>query len=1101
MSEGFHGLGVPPPSERHHLLAGAGGAATAVRLLAEHGALTQALCDRSPADFRPLPALCSARRSVLNDAFASASPVLPSLALILAPLVAPRLERVVTALRRRLARERATMPLHAITEMDSTCLRKNSRLPGRTLIEKAGPKQCLVGVQRVARFDTMENRVLRQAAERIGDRAADSLKALPTAVARTDHRRRALRRLLASCGAVLARPELEGIGAPRPGERPSNALVGDPDYRAAWRAWQLLRREEERFVDEWLALDAVWCELLVMALWTALDATPGVEALPGALVMDDTRTDWRIGRGGSRRWLAWRSGCPVVVEVRLPLDRGEPIEVHHGDERTLVPTGLLVSEGLLLDVTAQDSPSASLAGRRAVAVVESIGLGSDRGAPAFGESRNQFRDPVPGNATSVACAMDAALLLNGPNQPSRASAVASLDVGEEAHLTVTGREASWMPLVAGPHALHRKQSSLLGELLDPILLAAERAIVVPDSLGALAVNAIHRRMGRAWLVWSPVAAALAMPEPPPPGQALVVVVLTDAALDVAVLERADEGRGPFWIRSAPLGGDATGREGRRFAESDPARGGWLRMPGAPDGWVVDADGVHKVDVPNETDVAHVVLERLRRWKGKPATRLLAIGLRDEDFAVLSAALPTTHLERAAPDSLLRGAKHFLALRAGGLPTWKDRLPTLDLRVRVERDRVRVPVVPSVLVAPGEQLRFTSKKSFQLEAGADRVLLDLWQDDAPAAYAFVLSGPPLPLVEPCKVNIRLAWTHGLSGVTGSLVPVSRARFTSIPFDLAAPDDLASTSDDAEAPLEPPPLRRAPAMDAASVKTIADALESFEGEWRRTAEVDRKRAAKQAGVWDKDLRRAVGPLREALSRVSQPDAAARTVLARVADSMDWFLGLAKRKGSGDPPLLSKETRDLVARCRALTGLRTTGKFAEWLVGPNGPRPADQIARLGCIIDGQDDSTWRQLREWEVTTPTDVMEWGRAITRALHDSPALARGLSEEDARRLVGVAVDRIGRLVAVEPRQSREAVYRLANVIPWVCEVRAHGRLAPTNPEVQGLASRLEALAEGLPPEVRTWGGREAVAANDAPVAVAAAWLRGRYESLPSQVDP
>lgn len=1092
---------VPPPSAREPRQDASDVAASAARLVERHGSLLGALTRRSAADFRPLPTLGSEARTALAQAFAGDAGA-ASLVGALAPLVAPRLERLVDHIRRRLARERALLPLPVVREMDPACLRRNAREPGRTLIEKAGPRQRLVGVRRVPRFDSMENRVLVAAARRLGARAEVEL-----ARVHGERLRRPLRRLTRACAAVLARPELQGMGPPRPGERPSNALLGDPDYRAAWRAWQLLRREEERFAEEWGALHALWAEILLLAAWAAIGSA--AEPLPEWLGVPDGREDGgRIRTGAPRRWLAAGPGGPVLVTVHAPASPGAPVRVERvGGEGELatveIPSGLVVAtfpgEDRLLDLASGEAPSLALAARRVRDALATLDLRPP--VPAAVPSL----PPSPGTLAGL-CALDAGLRAcdeQGVTVVGPAAAV-ELPVPGEAPLLVVGREATWLPC-AGPSALHgggrAADAELGGALLALHAGRRDTAVVVPDGLDEAGVTRLRRRLGRAWLVWSPVAAALALAEDeaheasdangPEP---VAFVVLTDTALDVAVLERTTEGGRRVWIRSAPLPGDARGREARRFGPADgAAHGAWLREPEATRGQAIVDGRPAEVILPPSSDFAEAAIERLARWKGAPPTRLVTVGITAIDRDRLATlGLPITALP---PEALAHGARVFLERRLAGLPTWKDRLPQLELQVRAGRDRRLVTLVAKGhLVAPGDVLSVTPRDVFGLEPGKDRVLLDLRREGELVSFALEIAGPPLPLREPARVRIVVRYTYGLSGMTGRLVPVPPAPFAPIPFVVAS----ATPGEDAEEALPTTPPLPVPAPTTPGELDRARAsLAEFDRWWARIPLAERKQAAKQGGRLDRELREQLKPLRSALRAIQAVDSPAlrRWLAEEAAPALEWLLGLDSRRGAGDAPLLGKDLGLEVARLRGEARVRGKGRFPTWIRDPRGLPPRDALYVIGRLVDGQADDLWRALLAWPAPTPALQGEWARAVTSAFRAAPSLAEGLPEADARALMARALAHLHGIVEIGPEPHREPIYRLACVFPWACAVRARGLLPPTDAGVVETREHLVALFDALPEKVRKFGGHEAVTQGDGPVAVAADWLAGRYASM------
>ena len=71
-----------------------------------------------------------------------------------------KLEAIAPKLRHQLRRQAELMPVGRIREMDASCLRDYIRRPGRTVAQKAGSKQELMGVQRYQDYNTAENKFL-----------------------------------------------------------------------------------------------------------------------------------------------------------------------------------------------------------------------------------------------------------------------------------------------------------------------------------------------------------------------------------------------------------------------------------------------------------------------------------------------------------------------------------------------------------------------------------------------------------------------------------------------------------------------------------------------------------------------------------------------------------------------------------------------------------------------------------------------------------------------------------------------------------------------------------------------------------------------------
>lgn len=151
--------------------------------------------------------------------------------------------------RKILTRVREIQAAGRVQQVDSGCLRWLARQPGRTVAEKAGPRQRVLAVVRRENSDTPENRVIRDllvralhAANRyLREYRENTMHARVMLVLRF---RRLLRQLLNDSEISTVRP-LVGIA------QPNYVLQHDPRYRPLWK-------EYVRLVNQQLAEDSVW---------------------------------------------------------------------------------------------------------------------------------------------------------------------------------------------------------------------------------------------------------------------------------------------------------------------------------------------------------------------------------------------------------------------------------------------------------------------------------------------------------------------------------------------------------------------------------------------------------------------------------------------------------------------------------------------------------------------------------------------------------------------------------------------------------------------------------------------------------------------------
>lgn len=1108
---------VPPPSRRGRGRRADTDEGAAVALLRDIEDVLAVLGHRSPADFRPLPFLVTERLDVLQQAFDHQDPLPPALVVVLAPLLTPRLERLAPRLRRRLSRKRKLLPLNRIREMDPASVQRNSRLPGRSLIQKAGPRQRLHGVVRVPRFDTTENRVLVAASQRLEREAAQLLSHLPPRRRlTTGGRAKQLRHLLVASRAVLARPELEGVGHPRPGERPSNAMLGDADYRAAWRAWQLLCREEARFADEWRALHQAWAELLLLAAWAALDRRPDLEPVAGWARVRHARQDGRrVEVGGPRQWIQWRPEGPALVSVDLD-QHGVALTTQRAGaaaEAVTLPTDLFVG-------TATAPAGGTALAHSAASRVGAEGLARDLvAAVPLGQLLPQA-SALPGGDRVGMSLLDARGRASVDGQPHDLgpTAAAWLTPPDEAPLVATGRPATWLAEVAGPDQLHRAAAVLAGHLVHAHQGAQDTALVVPDAMSLLARSDLRRTAGPIWLVPAPVAAALAVGDSLDGTSAdafgVLCVVQTDASLDVAVLERrmdVDQPTELVWVRSAPSHDSSGGTEARLDLADPGSHGAWLRTPDATHGWALRDGGLRPTTPQSEpSQVAAVAAKVLDRWRGAQVRAVLAFNIDDVPATAL-AELVGGPIRRLGPETLATGAERFLVRQHAGLPTWADRLPRLDLTVRVDRLRTAVPLVaPDTLVAPGDLIEHQPDQRFWIPPAQHSIDFPMELEGRPDPAVLRLNGHPLPLERPAQVQVRVRYVHGREGLSVSLIPTDGAAFQRLDFSLAAAGAVRTrdTGDnEAQAMVE---HQQPPAPLAEDLQGLWDAHHDLKRLWSGLSARDRKQALKQVGVIGPGLQSALKRMTAAAACVrasgpgTLPPAVRRQLEEGPAAWLDWLLGLGRLKKAGRAPRLSKDETHEAVRARATLRVRGTSTVAQALVdGALKIPPTIRLDTLGLLVDGHDDAVTHALIGAQRDSLAEDGAWALGLAHALDGHPALGAALSEEQVVDILDqavAAVDRITRSPGETPRRYRRSIFRLLLLPPRLCRLRVQGHLPIDSPAVRTAVAALVACRALLPEDVRRFAGSRAFTSGDEPIAVAIDHLNGLTGVIPSTED-
>ena len=170
--------------------------------------------------------------------------------------------------RRVLARSRQVVGLGRVQEIDSACLRWLARQPGRSVAERAGVRQRVMGIVRLESAETPENRV-----------AKDFLRRAITACGRyqreyrdfPDHSRVKLvtrfRRILID---LLLNSEIAGVRPPVGVAQPNYVLQHDSRYRVLWHEYVKLVHEQTAEDDLWRWQHRTWSEVCSIAAQTIL---------------------------------------------------------------------------------------------------------------------------------------------------------------------------------------------------------------------------------------------------------------------------------------------------------------------------------------------------------------------------------------------------------------------------------------------------------------------------------------------------------------------------------------------------------------------------------------------------------------------------------------------------------------------------------------------------------------------------------------------------------------------------------------------------------------------------------------------------------------
>ncbi|MFO7535351.1 MAG: DUF2357 domain-containing protein [Kiritimatiellia bacterium] len=145
-------------------------------------------------------------------------------------------DQVVRDLRKVLVRRRENVQLGRVQQVDSHCLRRLSRQPGRNAAEKAGGRQRILAVVRQESFDTLENRVLKDFMARVDILSREYLKRNEYKFKNVEIVKK-VRRLFSLCAETLRDPALEAVQDLAELPHPNYVLRQERRYSKIWKSY------------------------------------------------------------------------------------------------------------------------------------------------------------------------------------------------------------------------------------------------------------------------------------------------------------------------------------------------------------------------------------------------------------------------------------------------------------------------------------------------------------------------------------------------------------------------------------------------------------------------------------------------------------------------------------------------------------------------------------------------------------------------------------------------------------------------------------------------------------------------------------------------
>jgi len=155
---------------------------------------------------------------------------------------AETLGRVCTSPRKALRRVRQKERFNRVQQMDDACVRWLIRQPGKTIIEKAGPRREVMCVVRLESADTPENRVVRDFVER-------SIRECTLYLRSNGHRRQSkrvqsVRKFRVKLIGWMRHSDLQYVPLPTGIPTPNYVLQFDDRYSVIWLWYDRLRRQQ-----------------------------------------------------------------------------------------------------------------------------------------------------------------------------------------------------------------------------------------------------------------------------------------------------------------------------------------------------------------------------------------------------------------------------------------------------------------------------------------------------------------------------------------------------------------------------------------------------------------------------------------------------------------------------------------------------------------------------------------------------------------------------------------------------------------------------------------------------------------------------------------
>jgi len=171
------------------------------------------------------------------------------------------IESVCREPRVQLRRRRELQLVDRVRQLDAASLRWLARQPGKTIAERAGPRERILAVRRFRSPDTLENQVLLDVVRRTGSMCKQYERLYRGY--RQSGRVALVRDLGRAMAGLLEDPWTSEVRRISGIPTPNYALLSDRRYAPIWRLWQRILRQEQLFqsLEAWmprLVAELVW---------------------------------------------------------------------------------------------------------------------------------------------------------------------------------------------------------------------------------------------------------------------------------------------------------------------------------------------------------------------------------------------------------------------------------------------------------------------------------------------------------------------------------------------------------------------------------------------------------------------------------------------------------------------------------------------------------------------------------------------------------------------------------------------------------------------------------------------------------------------------